>query len=134
MMTIDTSGMLALLDARSRPHRAAVEALEATTGPFLVPAATLGELGYFFEHRYAPVVARTFLEDLRDGLWTLDGGDGDLARVVELHDRYADLPLGVVDAAVIACGERSGGAVLSFDRDFLVVGAEGTIQVVPRGG
>jgi hypothetical protein len=36
------------------------------------------------------------------------------------------------DAAVIACAERSGGRVLTFDlRDFGVVAAEGTITVLP---
>jgi len=46
--------------------------------------------------------------------------------------RYADLPLGFSDAAVIACAERSGGSVLTFDRrDFEVVARDVPITVVP---
>ena len=53
-------------------------------------------------------------------------------RVRALLRRYADLSLGYVDAAVIACAERSGGRVMTFDlRDFGVVAAEGTITIVP---
>ena len=47
-------------------------------------------------------------------------------------ERYADLPLGFADAAVIACAERNGGRVMTFDRsDFDVVAAEGPITIVP---
>jgi len=51
-----------------------------------------------------------------------------------LVNRYAGLPLGFADAAVIACAERSGGAVLSLDRrDLGVVAREGRILVLPEG-
>jgi len=54
----------------------------------------------------------------------------DVAR--NLARRYADLPLGYADAAVIACAERSRGLVLTLDmRDFGVVAREGTIQILP---
>jgi len=33
--------------------------------------------------------------------------------------RYAELPLGFAGAAVVACAERNGGIVLTFDRDGL---------------
>ncbi|MGH9022933.1 MAG: PIN domain-containing protein, partial [Acidimicrobiia bacterium] len=47
----------------------------------------------------------------------------DWARVVALVDRYADLPLGLVDAAVIAIAERHGATrIATLDhRDFSVV-------------
>lgn len=51
---------------------------------------------------------------------------------VALVRRYADLSLGCVDAAVIACAERSGGRVMTLDlREFGVVAAEATITIVP---
>jgi predicted nucleic acid-binding protein len=44
--------------------------------------------------------------------------------------RYADLPLGFADAAVIACAERAKAEVLTFDRrDFEVVRREGTFRI-----
>ena len=62
-----------------------------------------------------------------------DCGDDDLGRVRELLSRYEKLGLSFTDAAVVACAERHGGAVLTLDRrDFDVVAAEGRISVVPE--
>ena len=47
-----------------------------------------------------------FLQDLADGAYTLDCGEQDIARIVTLVRRYADLGLGCADAAVIATAER----------------------------
>ena len=132
MITLDTSALYALLNRRDRAHRPAVEALEADPGPYLVPAATLGEISYLVEERLGVGVLDLLLADLESGAFTLDCGENDLGRARQLVERYADLALGYVDAAVIACAERSGGRVLTFDRrDFGVVAAEGTITVLP---
>jgi predicted nucleic acid-binding protein len=48
-------------------------------------------------------------------------------------ERYGDLPLGFADAAVVACAERNGGRILTFDRrDFDVVAADVGLTIVPR--
>ena len=91
-----------------------------------------GSQRFLVEERLGADVLDRFLEDLESGAYTLDCGEGDLARVRTLVRRYADLSLGCVDAAVIACAERSGGRVMTFDlRDFGVVAVEGTITIVP---
>jgi predicted nucleic acid-binding protein len=132
VITLDTSAIFALLNRRDDAHGSAVNALQQDRGPFLVPAATLGEVGFLVEDRLGVEVLDLFLEDLESGAYTLDCGDGDISRVRALVRRYADLSLGCVDAAVIACAERSGGRVMTFDlRDFGVVAAEGTITIVP---
>jgi uncharacterized protein len=131
VITIHTSAMLALLDRKSRYHDRMLAALRAERPPFLVPAATLGELGYFCTHRFSTDVTTPFVHDLRTGSWTLDCGDTDLERVSELVERYTDLPLGLVDAVVAACAERNGGRVLALDRDLEVVAREGRLEVLP---
>lgn len=132
MITLDTSALYALLNRRDRAHRAAVLDLEADEGPYLVPAATLGEIAFLVESRLGVEVLDLLLADLQGGAFSLDCGEDDLGRARELVRRYADLPLGFVDAAVIACAERNGGRVLTFDRrDFGVVAAEGTIAIRP---
>ena len=45
--------------------------------------------------------------------------------------RYADLPLGFADAAVVACAERSGGRILTLDRDFTIVSREVPLTILP---
>lgn len=132
MITLDTSALYALLNRGDHSHAAAVDALSGDPGPYLVPAATLGEIAYLVEERLGIRVLDLLLDDLETGAYTLDCGEGDVARTRQLVARYADLSLGFVDAAVIACAERSGGRVLTFDlRDFGVVAAEGTITIVP---
>jgi predicted nucleic acid-binding protein len=132
VITIDTSGIIALLDPADPAHERVVASLRQQQRPYLVPAATLGEIGYFLEVRYGHRVLERFLDDLASGTFELDCGEGDEPRVRTLVGRYADLPLGLVDAAVIACAERSGGRVLTLDqRDFSVVAREVPLTLVP---
>ena len=132
MITLDTSALYALLNRRDRAHAAAVAALESDPGPYLVPAVTLGEVAYLVEERLGIKVLDLLLADLESGAYTLDCGEADLGRARQLVQRYEDLSLGFVDAAVIACAERNGGRILTFDlRDFGVVAAEGTITILP---
>ena len=77
-------------------------------------------------------VLRRFLGGFEDGTTLLDCGDSDIPRIRELMARYADIELGFADACVIACAERNGGGVLTFDRrDFEVVAREVPITLVP---
>ena len=132
VITLDTSGMLALLDKKERHHNAARDALLADGGPHLVPAGALCELGYLVKQRLGLTVLDGLLADIETGSYTLDCGDEDLGRIRELLARYEDLGLSFTDAAVIACAERSGGKVLTFDhRDFDVVAREGRITILP---
>jgi predicted nucleic acid-binding protein len=124
--------MLALLDRKERHHEAAKADLLADPGPYLVPAGALCELGYLVKQRLGLEVLDALLSNIELGSYSLDCGDDDLPRVRELLTRYEDLGLSYTDAAVIACAERNGGKVLTFDRrDFDVVAREGRITILP---
>ncbi len=131
MITLDTSGLFALLNRRDPDHERTKTALLGVSSPYLVPAGILAEVAYLVEQRI-PSALDPFLTDLQSGAFSLDCGESDLPRIRELVARYDDLELGFADAAVIACAERNGGLVLTLDmRDFSVVGREGTIQGLP---
>lgn len=133
MITLDTSAILALLDADEPAHGPVVAALEAERPPFVVPAAILCEVGYLVQRRLGSAAIDVFLADLAEGQFTYDGAADDLGRIRDLVARYADLPLGVADAAVVACAERSGGRVMTLDRrDFDVVAREVGLTLVPE--
>jgi hypothetical protein len=62
----------------------------------------------------------------------LDCGDADVPRIRELMGRFTEPPLGFTDAAVVACAERNGGHVLTFDRASLEpVAREVPVSLVP---
>ena len=133
LITLDTSGVLALLNREDPDHLRCRQTLSADPGPFLVPAGILAEITYMIEQRLGLAVLDLFLLDLESGAYSLECGDADLPRIRGLVRRYADLPLGFADAAVVACAERSGGRVLTLDiRDFGAVAREGQIQVLPE--
>lgn len=133
VITLDTSAIIALLSATDEAHARVTTTLRGEASPYLVPAAVLGEVGSFIEDRYGQRVLGRFLDDLVSGAFSIDCGDDDASRIRTLTDRYADLPLGLVDAAVIACAERNGGRVMTLDqRDFSVVGREVPLTILPR--
>lgn len=132
MITLDTSCVVALATTNDANHRVAREALEGSDDLTVVPAPILSEIAYMLDVRVGLRSVRAFLDGLVHGETYLDCADADLPRVVELMDRYEDLGLSFPDASVIACAERNGGTVMTFDRrDFEVVAREVPITLLP---
>src|SRR5215204_222698 len=107
----------------------------ATIDPYLgiliVPVAVLVEVSYFIERDLGGRRLALFVQDLIDGVLALDCGERDWPRVQQLVIRYDNLPLGLADAAVIACGERTGGLIITLDlQHFGVVAGEGTFRIL----
>lgn len=133
VITLDTSAILAALNRGDADHDRAREALLGERGPLVVPTGILAEAGYMIEADLGPDVLRQFVEDADAGHYRIDCGDGDLRRIVDLLETFDDLRLGFADACVIACAERNGGRVLTFDdRDFGPVARAGSIRLIPE--
>ena len=132
LITLDSSAVFALLNRRDPDHRRVKTALEQDAGPYLIPAATLGEVAYLVEERLGNKTMDLFIADLAAGAFTLDCGEDELPRARQLARKYADLPLGFTDAAVAACAEANGKRVLTLDnRDFSVIGKETGLTILP---
>jgi predicted nucleic acid-binding protein len=130
-VVLDTSGLVALVVADDADHAAATTTLTKTGGPFVIPAGILAEAAYMIERDAGTDALAAVLADLASGAYSLDCGAGDFPRIRELVLRYANLPLGFADAAVIACAERTRAGVLTFDRrDFDIVAGEGTFHIL----
>ena len=131
MLVLDTSAVVALQDRRDRMYERALAAIQQEPGPFIVPLGIVAEVDRVLMNR-APGATSHLLGSLIDGSLLMDCGDQDPPRILELMGRYGDLHLGYADAAVIACAERNGGRVLSFDRrDLAVVARDVPISLVP---
>ncbi len=130
VITLDTSAVLAIVNARDPNHPTAAAVVGSSTGECVIPMSILSEIGYMIERWMSGTHLVRFLDRIVGGAITVRCGDGDLPRIGELVSRYSSLPLGFSDAAVVACAEGTGGRVLTFDRrDFDVVAREGTIAV-----
>lgn len=132
-VTLDTSGIYAIINRGDPDHEHVLQARNTERGPYIVPSGILAEIAYMLEATLPLPALEALLDDLAAGAYALDCGERDFPRISGLIRRYADLHLGFADAAVIACAERHGGRVLTLDRrDFDVVArGEGTITVVP---
>ena len=103
----DTGPLYAAMDRADQDHGACARLLETTDEQVIVPAPVLVEVDWLAGQRLHPDAFLSFLADIDAGrLGIVDGQAEDYRRVSELLDRYRDLPLGFVDAAVLAIVER----------------------------
>jgi predicted nucleic acid-binding protein len=124
MIVVDTGPIVALLNDRDDQHERCRDFLANDPGPLLVPTTVFTEVCMLVERRRGTRAELAFLSDVRSGLFTmLESTSADLDRIFELVETYADLPLGTVDASVIALAERLNlPAVATLDhRHFSVV-------------
>lgn len=135
MIIADTGAVLALIDAGDRHHRALRALYEEDPNAWLLPSAILPEVDNLVARHLGAATERLFVDDLAAGRWHVDWrGESDLGRIAELNERYADLELGLVDAAVIAVAERRRArAIATLDvRHFGAVEIDGSPLLVPR--
>ncbi len=97
--------------------------LETHPGPLIVPTLVITEVAYLIASRLGWQAETRFLGDLAAGEMSLEPVDPkDILRIAELVARYHDLPLGTVDASVIAVAERLGVTeVATLDRRHFTV-------------
>jgi uncharacterized protein len=139
MLLCDTGVLLAAGNTKDQAHGACIRLLRTAEGPLLVPSPVMGEIGYLLQSRVGPQAEITFLRSFGDnGFRVAELGDRDVSRMAELVETYLDLPLGIVDAAVIAIAERlQVGEVATLDRrHFSVVKPRhvAAFALLPGGG
>jgi predicted nucleic acid-binding protein len=106
MLLCDTGVLLAAGNVKDQAHEACLQLLSQADGPLLVPSV-MGEIGYLLQSRVGPRAEVAFLKSFgEDGFRVAELEDDDIRRMTELVENYLDLPLGIVDAAVIAIAER----------------------------
>jgi predicted nucleic acid-binding protein len=108
--------LVAALVRNDPDHRACAEVLRREADGLVLPTLVLAEAGYLVARAAGPAGEATLLQAA--GEFRLETVlSADLERMRELVDRYADLPLGTVDASIVAAAERQGlSAIASLDR------------------
>ena len=90
----------------------------------MVPVLVVTEVAYLLGSRRGSDAEVRFIGDLASGDFQVEPViASDWLRIAELVHTYSDLPLGTVDASVVAAAERLGATTVATTdrRDFAVV-------------
>lgn len=120
---MDAGPLYAYVDADDDHHHECLGLLESHPGPLLVPVLVVTEVVYLLGTRLGPDAEVKFLGDFAAGnLIAEKVAAEDWLRTAELVRRYRDLPLGTVDASVVAAAERLAiSQVATLDRRHFTV-------------
>lgn len=136
MILLDTSGLLAALDASQRQHAPCRAALEAAKGQLLLSPFVLAELDYLLMRHVGAHAQAALLDEVVRGAYRLEGFTADdIARAGEIMRRYGDMQVGLADASIVVLAERHATTeVLTLDlRHFqaLRVGGRKRFRILP---
>ena len=139
MILLDTSGLLAALDASQRLHAACRAALDAASGPLLLSPFVLAELDYLLMRNVGPHAQAALLDEVVRGAYRLESfATEDIERAAALMRRYGDLAIGLADASIVVLAERHGTTdILTLDRrhfEALRAGGRKRFRIVPADG
>jgi uncharacterized protein len=117
LIVLDTSGLLAAIDAGERAHHRAAAALRQEAGIRSLSPFVLAELDYLLTKRVSSRAARLVLDEVTRGVYQLESFTADdIARASEVIDRYASLGIGLADASIVVLAERYGARdILTLD-------------------
>jgi predicted nucleic acid-binding protein len=105
----DSGAIYALYDKRDRHHAAVSRCIDREEEAIIVLMAILAEIDYLLRERLGHRAALRFLEGVSIGGIMLEPlTSADVARCRARLELYADLRLGLADAAVISTAERLG--------------------------
>lgn len=114
----DTGPLYALIDSSDAWHDRVVKWWLEQARNVVVPATILPEVSYLLQTRIGSAAEHAFIRAVADGDFTVEALEPeDIGRAATLLHDYSDLPLGFVDATVVATAERLGvREILTTDR------------------
>jgi len=109
MLVVDAGPLIASAAPREPEHARCVELLGQAARPVVVPAFVVCEAAYMLGRFVGPHAERALSDAFHVGDLVAEPVEpSDWDRITELVDTYRDLPLGIVDASVLASCERLG--------------------------
>jgi predicted nucleic acid-binding protein len=106
---VDACPLYAVADENDDEHETCVELLAELAGPLVVPVLVAAEVVQLLEARVGAEAEVRFVGALAAGELAVESvSAADWERIAELVWQYRDLPLGTVDASLVAAAERLG--------------------------
>src|SRR3990172_12080975 len=117
---IDSGPLVALFDKDDDYHEQAKAFLKEFKGKLLTTTAVLTEVCYLLDFSIRAQI--DFLTWVKNGAVQLEELTSlDLERIIELTQKYADLPMDFADSTLVAIGERLNvSQIASVDKDFCI--------------
>jgi len=117
-IVIDSGLLIALFDKDDKYHHKALEFIKNLTGEVITNYAVITEVSHLLDFS-----TRAQVDFLR---WVFEGGlsiadiiTEDLSRIIELTEKYSDLPMDFADASlVVLCERMKIKDIASIDKDF----------------
>jgi uncharacterized protein len=118
LILLDTSGLLAAIDASQRDHAACVQALQQHDGPLLLSPLVLAELDHLLATRVSIRAETALLSEVARGAYRLEPfGAEDVGEAQKVIEKYSDLGIGLADASIVVLAARHRARdVLTLDR------------------
>jgi predicted nucleic acid-binding protein len=118
VILLDTSGLLAALDAGQRRHAEAAASLAAGRPPLLLSPFVLAELDYLVLTRVGRAARASLLAEVARGAYQLAPFDNaEVAHAETIVTRHADLAISLADASIVVLAGRHGARdVLTLDQ------------------
>lgn len=122
----DTGPLVAAANRRDRAHELAAAIVIAAGRDLVIPSVVLAETDYLLRARVGAESARLFLRAVASAQHSVAYLTIELLRrATDIDAHYADLDLGLTDAAVMAVAQREHAPVLTFDfEDFRAAPSE----------
>ncbi len=103
----DSGPLYALVDRKDAWHERVAKWWVSAPRSVLVPVTVLPEVSYLLLTRIGGRAEQAFIRAVADGEFTTEALESDdIERAADLMVQYSDLPLGFVEATVVAIAER----------------------------
>ena len=115
---IDSGPLIALFDASEKHHRSVRAFLKKHPYRYVSTLAVITEVSHMLD--FSTAVQRDFYEWVMcKGVIISDINQNDMPRLVELADKYADLPMDFADGTLVITAEKTGiREIISLYKDF----------------
>jgi uncharacterized protein len=121
MVMVDTGFWLALANKKDEHHEKAKSTMANINSPLITTWPVMTETCYLLLMRLGPQAPVAFIKSYGAGAFkAFDLSEKHAARIHELMEKYANLPMDLADASLVILAEHLGqGRILSSDvRDF----------------
>lgn len=102
MIVLDSSVVLALIDASDINHKRVWKWMEGVPDELCTTPLVLAELDHLVPIKGGPVAVQALREDFRDGAYTVEWWRSALRETIATASLYESIDLGLTDASLIA--------------------------------